>query len=468
MSIAEKYRSKATAAFLVLAALFASAVTMSTPAAANDDRMACLVAHGDEKTDACTRAISTGGLQGHDLAAVYLNRGLAHLDRIELNDAIADFNAAIRLDPDFAAAYDARGVAFRFRPDRAILDFDDAIRLDPNSAKAYAHRGGAYLAKGDVDRAMADLNKAIELDPNNAEAYRTRGAAYRRKGDLDGAIAEYSEAIRLDPTDKYAYLTRGGAYQAKGDLDHAIADYDEAIRLGPFSHAYEVRGSAYRAKGDFDRAIADYDEAIRRNPRDATAFHGRGLARQAKGDAAGGTADLAEAKRLTTILGMPIPALTKLHVAISLIAIVSGLIVMVGMLTSRRLPGWTAVFLTTAIVTSVSGFFFHLASLSPLYPVGLISLVVLAIALLALVAGRLAGHWRWIYVIAASAAVYLNVYAGAMQALVKLPFLLRLLPRENETTYVAVNLAVLAVFVGLGIWALRRFHPPTALQHARP
>jgi hypothetical protein len=159
-------------------------------------------------------------------------------------------------------------------------------------------------------------------------------------------------------------------------------------------------------------------------------------------------------------LGLSLSAFTTLHVAVSLIGIVSGFIVLYGMLGSRRLGGWTALFLATTILTSVTGFMFPFNGLLPSHVVGAISLVVLAVALLALYAFRLAGAWRWVYVAAALVALYLNVFVGVVQAFQKLAFLHALAPTQSEPPFAVAQLAVLAIFLGLGFLAVRRFHPP--------
>ena len=461
-SITNKWFYRAIAAFILNATI--AGFTMPAAAAANDDRDVCYTAHGitqsDDKIAACTRVIASGALQGGDLALIYLNRGQSYLDIFEMGRALADFDQAIVLNPALAAAYDGRGLVYRFHPDRAIVDFDEAIRLDPNDAKAYVDRGAAYRAKRDTERAVADFDRAIRLAPDDADAYRNRAMAYRAKGDLDRAIADFSAAIERNPKDQFAYLDRGLAYQAKGDLDHAIADYDTTIQRVPFSHAYEVRGTAYRQKGEFDRAIADYDQAIKNDPRDAAAYHGRGLARQAKGDMEGGAADLANAHALSTIFGLSIPAFTKLHIAVSLLALLSGAVVVLGMLLPWRLPVWTALFFVSTAVTSVSGFLFPLATLSSSFRFGVTTLAVLAVALVARWLGRLKGYWRWIYVVAVLTALYLNVYVGIMRAIFGSSFLQLLLPRQMEPPFAPVTLAVLAIFIALGIAALRQFSPP--------
>ena len=125
------------------------------------------------------------------------------------------------------------------------------------------------------------------------------------------------------------------------------------------------------------------------------------------------------------ILGMSILMFTVVHVVVSLLGIGSGVIVLCGMLRSQRLHGWTAFFLTTTVLTSVTGFFFPHDRLLPSHFVGIISLIVLAVAITALYGYRLAGSWRWVYVASAGLALYLNVFVGVVQAFQKLPFLKR-------------------------------------------
>jgi len=122
-------------------------------------------------------------------------------------------------------------------------------------------------------------------------------------------------------------------------------------------------------------------------------------------------------------LGLSLSAFTTLHVVISLIGIASGFVVLYGMLGSQRLPGWTALFLATTILTSVTGFMFPINGVTPGLVVGAISLVLLGLALLGLYVFRLAGPWRWVYVFTALAALYFNVFVGVVQAFQKLAFL---------------------------------------------
>jgi hypothetical protein len=159
------------------------------------------------------------------------------------------------------------------------------------------------------------------------------------------------------------------------------------------------------------------------------------------------------------ILGMSTSAFTLFHVILSLIAIGAGLVVLFGLLSSRPLDGWTAVFLATTVLTSVTGYFFPRDLVLPSHIVGAISLVILAIAIVALYAYRLAGPWRWIYVASAVASLYLNVFVAVVQAFLKVPFANALAPTQKEPPFLLAQATVLLIFIVLGIMAARSFHP---------
>ena len=159
------------------------------------------------------------------------------------------------------------------------------------------------------------------------------------------------------------------------------------------------------------------------------------------------------------IAGLSIENFTILHVAISLIAIVSGLVVLFGMLGARRLPSWTALFLVTTILTSVTGFMFPINGLTPAIAVGVISIVILAIALMALYVKHLSGAWRWIYVTTALAALYFNVFVLIVQSFQKVPALQKLAPTQSEPPFSVTQGVVLVAFLVLGTMAARRFRP---------
>jgi len=159
------------------------------------------------------------------------------------------------------------------------------------------------------------------------------------------------------------------------------------------------------------------------------------------------------------ILGMSIPAFTLLHVIITLIAIGSGLIAVGGMFASHKLPGTTALFLFTTILTSVTGFLFPIHGFTPALGVGIVSCVILAVALLAYYGKHLTGAWRWIYVVTAIASLYLNVFVLVAQSFVKVAVLNVLAPTQSEPPFVIAQVSVMLIFILIGIFAAIKFRP---------
>jgi hypothetical protein len=159
---------------------------------------------------------------------------------------------------------------------------------------------------------------------------------------------------------------------------------------------------------------------------------------------------------------------TLVHVAISLVGIASGIPVVVGLLTSRQSDRWTTVFLVTTIATSVTGFGFPVDHFMPSHGVGILSLIMLAVAVYARNFHHLAGLWRGAYVVGAVIALYLNVFVGVVQTFQRVPALRALAPTQSEPPFAATQGLTLALFVVIGIAAVVRFHPvagPTRLQH---
>jgi hypothetical protein len=155
---------------------------------------------------------------------------------------------------------------------------------------------------------------------------------------------------------------------------------------------------------------------------------------------------------------------TFIHVVISLVGIFTGFVVLYGWLAAKSLDGWTATFLLTTVATSVTGFFLPAQHFMPSHAVGIISLVVLAVALFALYGRRLDGAWRRAYVICATAALYFNVFVLVAQAFAKVPALKALAPTQAEPPFAIAQGIVLVTFVGLGFLAVKRFRlePPKA------
>ncbi len=148
----------------------------------------------------------------------------------------------------------------------------------------------------------------------------------------------------------------------------------------------------------------------------------------------------------------------QIHVILSLIGILSGLVVLYGLLGGSLSGVWTAVFLATTILTSLTGFPLPPFGFDPPRAVGVISLVLLAVAVAAYYGFHLVGAWRWIFVGSAVAALYLNVFVGVVQAFMKLPFLKALAPTQSEPPFVVTQAVVLLIFIALGVWAALRFH----------
>lgn len=162
------------------------------------------------------------------------------------------------------------------------------------------------------------------------------------------------------------------------------------------------------------------------------------------------------------VLGMSLETFTIVHVIISLVAIVAGLVVLVRMIGGGTIGsgtggGLNGLFLVTTILTSVTGFFFPFRGLGPSYIVGVLSLVVLAVALFALYRRRLAGVWRALYADCAALALYLNVFVLVAQAFGKVPALKALAPTQSEPPFAVAQAVVLVVFVVAGFLAQRRF-----------
>ncbi len=229
----------------------------------------------------------------------YVERGAAYvtlyayrtdsLNRAEsfLEQAVADFTAAIELDPFNAGAYIGRGEAYDHwqQRDRAVQEYGMAIKhltesisLDSQNVKALLERAYAYQHLGEIDKSIQDLDSAIGLEPDNPWTYQSRAGLNLQRGEIDSAIRDLDTAIRLDPSLTYSYSSRGGSYAQSGDYDKALMDYDMAVSLNPnFRWAYGNRGNVYSELGDYERAIQDYGRAIAIRPYSA-AYINRGIA----------------------------------------------------------------------------------------------------------------------------------------------------------------------------------------------
>jgi tetratricopeptide (TPR) repeat protein len=266
----------------VLIGLAASALATAALAQWKSDLDACSrdALSPQERIEICTKASQAKDLPAPDRATAYNNLGAAWKAKGDLDQAIANYDHAIALDPLLANAYNNRGAALGAKGDldAAMHDFDHAIKLDARLALAYENRSLALQSRGDLDGAIKDLDEAIKLDPKNGKSYLERARAWQAKGNPDKAIADLSEAIRLEPERPELFVFRGLLSDRQGDTSHSIADYDEAIRLDPgYAPAYNNRCNTWLIKEAYAQAVADCTVALKLDPELAQAHFNRGV-----------------------------------------------------------------------------------------------------------------------------------------------------------------------------------------------
>jgi len=215
----------------------------------------------------------TQAIEKKPTAHDYNTRGWIWCLGFKYDKAMADFNAAIALRPDFAEALYRRGAvwASKRESDRAIADYTEAIRLDPRLTEAYRGRGRAWQGLGEHDKAIADFTEAIRLDPNGL-TYTHRGTVWKAKGEYAEAIADYTKAIRLAPKTWWAYndiarimatCPEGAHRDGKEAIRHATTACELTYRNYP---CIDTLAAAYAEVGDFKQAILCQQEAIKRAP----------------------------------------------------------------------------------------------------------------------------------------------------------------------------------------------------------
>jgi len=166
-------------------------------------------------------------------AEEWFNLGVDKFNVEDYQGAIADYNQAITIKPDYADAYNRRGLAKSGLGDKqgAITDYNQAIKIKPDLAIAYLNRGVAKDDLGDKQGAIADYNQAIKIEPDSPYAYFLRGLVKSNLEDNQGAITDYNQAIKIKPDYADAYYNRGNAKSNLGDKQGAIADYNQAAQL---------------------------------------------------------------------------------------------------------------------------------------------------------------------------------------------------------------------------------------------
>jgi hypothetical protein len=153
---------------------------------------------------------------------------------------------------------------------------------------------------------------------------------------------------------------------------------------------------------------------------------------------------------------------TLVHTVLSLVALVSGVIVVVGLLASKMHNGWTALYLATAVATSATGFGFASPSFMPSHGVGVVSLAVLLAAILARYVFHFAGAWRRIYAVGVVLGLYFLVFVAIAQAFMKVPALRAMAPTTSEPPFAIAQGVCLVIFIVLAIAAAKKFRPMAA------
>lgn len=206
-------------------------------------------------------------------AREWANKASKAIDDAKYDEALSYANKALEIDPNYAGAYNLRGLALYYKDEKdlskkAVEDFDKAIKLNPKVAAYYKNRGNAKSDIGLYAEDIQDQDTAIKLSPNDANAYANRGSAYFKKKMYDQAIADYSRALKIDPNNFAAYRDRANAYYRKDDLAQAMPDYDRAIKLDPKdAQIFSYRARAYSKQGKNDLATADLRKAVDIDPK---------------------------------------------------------------------------------------------------------------------------------------------------------------------------------------------------------
>jgi tetratricopeptide (TPR) repeat protein len=236
-------------------------------------------------------------------AMAYNNRGAwKGVSKNDPQGAIADFNEAIRLSPEYSSALNNRAFAYKNtgRLSEAVADFTEAMKYSAASEVEYFNRGSLLYQLGKIDDAESDFKKALAIKPDYVHAINARGLIKNTHGDRAGAIADFSEAIRLNPQLAEAYCNRGMTYSDLHRYDEARADFESAIRSQPdMTIAYANLSTLLEAAGKNEEALRVLTNAIEKNPGSTAAFITRGLLRHRCKQFSAALADFNAAIRLT-------------------------------------------------------------------------------------------------------------------------------------------------------------------------
>ena len=192
--------------------------------------------------------------------ASYQRAGVWH-DSVSLfSDVIEkEVVARGRDNPFLALPYSNRGVARKNRGDveGGLADFNEAIRINPNDVRSWVNRANVYFNRQEYERALPDYERALVLDPKNAIAHSNRGSVFANRGRFDAALADFDKALELNPHFIDALRNRGMVYQALGRHEQALQDFDRLLALRPLPDVYALRAASYQALGRVQEAEAD-------------------------------------------------------------------------------------------------------------------------------------------------------------------------------------------------------------------
>ena len=194
-----------------------------------------------------------------------------------MDEAIGDFDQAIKLEPKNAAAFRGRAKAYwdKDQPKEALDDCERAIQIDRENAESWLTRAAIYYDREELDKAIEDYKAALKLEPSSFEGFRGRGAAYVDKGEFEKALDDLNEALRIKPKDVASLRYRSRAYLGMNQFAKALADCDEMIGINPNPEAYCARARVHEREKDWAKSIEDYSKAIEKDPNYGEAYAGR-------------------------------------------------------------------------------------------------------------------------------------------------------------------------------------------------
>jgi tetratricopeptide (TPR) repeat protein len=210
-----------------------------------------------------TVACTSDNFIGHN------NLGIALRQKGSLDEAITQYQQALQIKPDFAAAHNGLGDAFFLKGsvDEAIAQFQKALEIQPNYADAHYNLGIALRQKGGLDEAITHYQQALQIKPDYAEAHNSLGDALFQKGSVDEAIVQFQKVLEIQPNYVDAHYNLGVALAQKGRLDEAIAQYQKAVQIKPdYAEAHNNLGYALLQKGRMGEAITQYQKALEIKP----------------------------------------------------------------------------------------------------------------------------------------------------------------------------------------------------------